>query len=155
LTARHARDPPGIAVTDDDPDDTPRTYADGEQHHSGAYRGLDPMQLELLKRLDRLDRVEHAVELMDRAWAVLTASRRFWGWAAGIGVPALIAGAFALLMASHSEASTSAERVGRTEARLDAAFKLIDLLEGEVSELRRHAGLDKQGVSDGRIGSNP
>lgn len=129
-------------MTDDDPDNTPRTYIEGEQHHTGPYRGLDPMQAELLRRLDRLDRVEHTVELMDRAWAVLTASRRFWGWAAGIGVPALIAGAFALLAASHNEASASAERVGRTEARIEGQAELIKLLQQEVIELRRRAGLD-------------
>ena len=134
-------------MTDDDPDNTPRTYLDGEQHHSGAYRGLDPMQVELIKRLDRQDRIDHTVGLMDRDVASLTASRRFWGWAAGLGVPALLGAAFTVLLWSADRVSASAERVGRTEARLDSAFKLIDLLEAEVSELRRHAGLTGKPVT--------
>jgi len=133
-------------VTDDDPDNTPRTYLEGEQHHSGAYRGLDPMQVELLKRLDRTDRLEHTVGLMDRDVASLTASRRFWGWAAGLGIPALLGAAFSVLLWSADRVSASAERVGRSEARLDALGKLIDMLAGEVAELRRHAGLPTRGT---------
>lgn len=79
--------------------------------------------------------------------ASLKASRRTWGWIAGLGIPALIGGAFLVMLWSVDNVRTSAERVGETKAEIKALGKLIDLLESDVAELRRHAGLDGKPVS--------
>jgi hypothetical protein len=132
-------------VTDEYNDDTPPTHTgNGEHQHSGPYRGADPAQQDLYRRMERLEARDETRE-MDVA--SLTASRRFWKWTAGLGIPALLSAAFVLLLYSADKVSASAEHVGETRAEIRALSKLIDLLTAEVAELRRHAGLDSKPIS--------
>jgi hypothetical protein len=141
-------------MTDDDgPDDTPRTYDNGGGHqHSGPYRGLDPWQQDMFRRLDTLEG-DAAAQRTESALAA--ASRRTWRWIAGFAVPVLLGGMLALVGYAVGQISTSAEHVGETKAEIRALSKLIDLLEVEVAELRRHAGIAPTPIVEGRVGVNP
>lgn len=142
-------------MTDDDTNDTPRTYDNGEhiRDHSGPYRGLDPWQQDMFRRLDTLER-DAADQRTERALAA--ASRRNWRWVIGFAVPVLLAGMLGLVGYAVGQISTSAEHVGETKAEIRALGKLIDLLEADVAELRRHAGIDRKPIGvTGHVGVNP
>jgi hypothetical protein len=144
---------------DDDNDDTPRTHvmtdSERREHYATYPPGTLPVAETLVtprnlfeQRLDtRLDRVEAEVDS-------LNSSRRFWRWIAGLGIPALLSAMLVVLLWSADRVSASAERVGETTAEIRALGKLIDLLEAQVAELRRRAGIDKP-IVDGRVGVIP
>lgn len=138
-------------MTDDDTDDTPRTQSNGEHQHSGPYRNLDPVQ-ELHRRVERLETEANAQRLEN---AVLASSRRTWRWIVGFAVPALLGGMFMLLLHSLDKISAAGFAAGETRTEIKAHDKLIDLLETEVAELRRHAGIAPIPIVEGRVGVNP
>ncbi len=127
-------------MTDDDPnDDTPRTYDNGGHQQSGPYRGLDPAQADLYRRMERLEARDEARE---RVQAETASSLRIWKWALGVAAPVVLAAAFGIAGYAVGQIASSAEHVGETKAEIRALSKLIDILQSEVFELRRHAGLD-------------
>jgi hypothetical protein len=140
-------------MIDDESDDTPRTYDNGGgQQHSGPYRGLDPAQQDLYRRMERLEARD---EDREKTVISLTSSRRTSRWAGGVGIPLVFAAMLALVGYAVGQISTSAEHVGETKAEIRALSKLIDLLEVEVAELRHHAGIAPTPIVEGRVGVNP
>lgn len=126
-------------MTDDETDDTPRTHSNGEQSLPAPYRSPDPAQRDLYKRIDRLER-DAADQRLESA--LLAANRRTWRWV----VPTLLTVMLALTGYAVGQISSSAERAGETRTEIKSLGKLIDLLSAEISELRRHAGLDPRGT---------
>lgn len=104
--------------------------------------------------LGRIVRLEIAADAQRLENAVLAASRRTWRWIVGFAVPTLLGGMFALVLNSLDKISAAGFSAGQTKTEIKAHDKLIDLLEAEVAELRRHAGLNKP-IVEGRVGFNP
>lgn len=151
-------------MTGDDSDDTPREHrvTDGERReHFASY---PPGTLVVTETGPASPRTQFEVELHGRVKS-LEDSRSFWKWVAGLGIPILFAAAGAVLHDSMAEVAKNSERVGATAAKIEALEKtissdkasmdrLIEILEADIRELRKHAGLDKP-VTGGRIGANP
>lgn len=86
----------------------------------------------------------------------LLASRRFWRWAATLGIPAVLTAMFAFSLYYADKIEAGAERSGRTGAKIDDIEKLIENIQRDITDLRKHAGLDPKPITfDGRIGSLP
>jgi hypothetical protein len=88
----------------------------------------------------------------------LIASRRIWGWIAGLAAPVLLGAVVTTLLWSVDKISASSERVGATSARIEslekmvgsdraAIEKLLDKLDQDIRELRRHTGLDPKPIT--------
>lgn len=131
-------------MTDDGPDDTPRTHSNGDHQHSGPYRGLDPAQQDMFRRLARLEERDDTREI---AVVRLTSSNRTWRWIAGICLPVVFAGLGAILAYSVERLETSALRAGKQEATSDELKGRVNLLESYIHELLRHAGLTGKPIS--------
>lgn len=131
-------------MTDDEPD-TPRTYDNGggDHQHPGPYRGADPAQQDLFRRLARLEERDDAREI---AIVKMTSSNRTWRWLATICLPIVFLGLISLLGYSVSRIEDSALRAGRQEATSDELKGRVLLLEGYIHELLRHAGLSARGT---------
>lgn len=130
-------------MTDDDNEDTPRTQGNSDHQNSGPYRGLDPAQQDLYRRMERLEGRDEAREL---AMVAEASSNRTWRWIAGICLPIVFAGLISLLAYSVSRIEDSALRSGRQEATSDELKSRVLLLEGYIHELLRHAGIDTRGT---------
>jgi hypothetical protein len=127
-------------TNDDQPDDTPRTYNSGGEHHGDPYRGADPAMQDLYRRMHRLEERDGEREL---AMVAEASSNRTWRWIAGICLPIVFAGLISLLAYSVSRIEASAMRAGRQEATSDELRGRVLLLEGYIHELLRRAGLDQ------------
>lgn len=90
---------------------------------------------------------------IDKRVLALEASRAFWKWVAGIGIPLLATACSLLLGYSVDKIATSSEHVGRTAEKIEALEKtiasdkagleqILRMLEEDIRELRKHAGLD-------------
>ena len=160
-------------MNDDDPDDnTPREQRPPTNSERIAYFVDHPPGTPAVSELVPTPHNTFEVQLDRRLRYVesdvsgLMASRRFWKWAAGIGIPIIGAAVLAVLLDARASVIQSSERAGETRAKMDAidkriddfrsAFdKAIDKIIEDVRELRRHAGLDPRPIVDGRIGANP
>ena len=139
-------------MIEDDNEDTPRTH-NGDNQESEPYRGLDPAQKDLYRRMQRLEERDEARE---RVQTETASSLRIWKWALGVAAPVVLAAAFGIAGYAVGQIASSAEHVGETRAEIKALSKLIDLLVTEVAELRRHAGLDRKPITiTGHVGINP
>lgn len=127
-------------MTEDD--DTPRTH-NGDHQHSGPYRGLDPWQQDIFRRLARTEERDDAREI---AMVRMVSSNRTWRWIASICIPIVFAGLISLLAYSVSRIEDSALRAGRQETTSDDLKGRVLLLEGYIHELLRHAGLNPRGT---------
>lgn len=133
---------------DDDIEVTPtreRPITDSERtaHYAAYPPGTLPVR-ELVatprnlfeKHLDeRMERAERHIESLD-------ASRRFWRWVAGLGIPALLSAAFVLVLYAADRITTSSERVGETRAQIAALTEQVKTLQQEVLMLLKLSGLD-------------
>lgn len=95
---------------------------------------------------------------IDKRVGDLESSRSFWKWIAGIAIPLLVLGAFGLLGYSVDKIASSSEHVGRTAEKIEALEKtiasdkssleqILRMLEEDIRELRKHAGLDPRPVT--------
>lgn len=135
------------AVTEDDPDDTPRTHVtDGERraHFQTWPPGVPTVG----------DAVEQDLHIRVTS---LEESRRTWRWIVGLGLIPLLGLVVMLMAAAIGEVRTSSERTGETRADIRALKervdqlertieKTLDAIEQDVRELRRHAGLAPRGT---------
>lgn len=144
-------------MSGDRSDDTPREHlvTDGERReHFASY---PPGTLVVAESGPAMPRSQFEIALDGRVKS-LEDSRSFWKWVAGLGIPLLFAGAGAVLHDSMAEVAKNSERVGATAARIEAIEKtiasdrasmdrLIEMLEQDIRELRKHAGLDPKPIS--------
>lgn len=163
-------------MDNDDSDDTPRTYVtDAERaQHYAAY----PPGALVIGESRPTPRNLFELELQERVKS-LEDSRKFWRRIATIVLPILLTGFGGFVLYSADKISTSSERIGNTlarldgvvetvrdlqkgaaaiggmEARIDALFKLLNMLEEDIRELRKHAGIAPKPIVDGRVGANP
>lgn len=139
-------------------DDTPRErdhVTDGERHEH--HKTYPPGAMVIAESGPAMPRNQFEMELQGRVKS-LEDSRSFWKWIAGLGIPILFAAAGAVLHDSMAEVAKNSERVGATAARIEALEKaiasdrssmdrLIEMLEQDIRELRKHAGLDPKPIS--------
>lgn len=119
-------------MTDDDPDDnTPR---ERPATYSERIARLDNFEQRMQRLADRDE--EQQLDI-----ASLLASRRSWRWIAGLGIPVLLTSIVVVMLWAVDRSSVSAERTGRAEATMESLLFRLNLLEGYVHELLRHAGL--------------
>lgn len=122
-------------MTDDDQDDnTPR-----ERPATNSER------IDLLQRLRTLEENDEQQRL---DIASLLASRRSWRVIAGVGIPAVLTAAVAVMLWSVDRVSASSERTGETKAKIEAHDKLFELLEKGIDQLRQRTGLNSAPSSD-------
>lgn len=95
---------------------------------------------------------------IDKRVGALEASRAFWRWIAGIGIPLLVTASFLLLGYSVDKISASSANVGATATKIEDLEKtiasdkaglqrILDILEQDIRELRKHAGLDPKPIT--------
>lgn len=143
-------------MSGDSSDDTPREH-DSQRYAHAAYRCLaagaapGPSDETVAQWLDRWDA---RLDRHDREIDSLMASRSFWKKVAGFVLPLAFTTLSGLLVYSMNRLEASSERAGEVKAEIRAINRLIELLESDIAELRRHAGLDSKLLSsDGRIGA--
>lgn len=141
----------GATMTGDD-DHTPREYAeyavtDGERRrHFASYPpGTPALRDRVIAPRDAFEQqLEQRVEELERMVSSLDGSRRFWRWAAGLGIPALLSAAFVLLLYGADKISASAERVGEQRAEIRALQEEVHNLRLKIDKL---AGVDLKAVT--------
>jgi hypothetical protein len=136
-------------MTDDDQhDNTPREYqvSNSERHaHYAHYPPGTPI-VDAVAVDQRIDNLETRVEEQRLDIASLLASRRAWRWIAGICLPMLLAAVTTVQLWAIDRVSTSERATGRSEATIEAIQFRLNLLEGYVHELLRHADIDPHGT---------
>lgn len=137
-----------LAVTDDD-DSTPRerVITDSERNR---HFDLYPSRTAVVRELQSTPRsafeqhLQERQDKMDGRLASLEASRGFWRWVAGLGIPVLLSFTLGLLLYGAGAISTSAERAGETRAEIRALQEEVHNLRLKIDKL---AGVDQKPVT--------
>jgi hypothetical protein len=123
-------------IDDDQDGNTPRDHiATNSERHAHLQAARDAGVI--------ADPVEQDLQLRVRS---LEESRRAWRWIAGITLPVLLVAMTTVQLWMIDRVSTSERAAGRSEATTESIQFRLNLLEGYVHELLRHAGLISRGT---------
>jgi hypothetical protein len=135
-------------IDDDDQDDrTPREQRPPTNSERIAYFVDHPPGTPVADVIDqRIEKLDARLDAQQLDIASLLASRRAWRWIAGITLPVLLVAMTTVQLWMIDRVSTSERAAGRSEATTESIQFRLNLLEGYVHELLRHAGLDARGT---------
>lgn len=134
-------------MTGDDSDDTPREHiaTDSERHYATYPPGTLAVRESIIAPRNAFEQqLGQRIEELERDVASLKASRSFWKWVAGLGIPALLSAAFVLMLRNADQISASAERVGEQRAEIRALQEQVRDLWLKLNKL---TGVDPKPVT--------
>lgn len=136
-------------MSGDDEDDTPRSQVvtDSERlRHYDLYPQGTPSVRELViaPRNAFEQHLQTQIEELKDDVTSLKASRSFWKWVAGLGLPGLLSVGFVLLLRNADQIAASAERVGEQRAEIRALQEEVHNLRVKIDKL---AGADSTSPS--------
>jgi hypothetical protein len=117
---------------------TPHPGVPSAIHDPGSGANMAPnvewgMMSDLMGRVVHLERT--ATD-QGRDVSSLIGSRKSWRWVVGICGPVILGAMVTVLLWSTDKVSTSSERVGATNARIEVLWRMIDTLTQDIRDLR-------------------